>query len=158
MNEAERREFLTQFIEKVEIYEEEQANGQWLKSIEFKLPIISKDMKNSLDNGSQIETEVLLSKGIDISAGKLRVEISVEDMDLSAAHGNASYNKIKKHVYEKTGLQVSNLNIAQVKRKYGIIERENYNLPKSENTKQPNCTPEKEKAIVAALQYFKMIG
>ena len=105
-----------------------------------------------------VETVVLLSKGIDISAGKLRVEISVEDMDLSAAHGNASYNKIKKHVYEKTGLQVSNLNIAQVKRKYGIIERENYNLPKSENTKQPNCTPEKEKAIVAALQYFKMIG
>ena len=105
-----------------------------------------------------IETVVLLSKGIDISAGKVQVEFSVEDMDLSAAHGNASYNKIKKHVYEKTGLQVSNLNIAQVKRKYGIIERENYNLPKSENSKQPNCTPEKEKAIVAALQYFKMIG
>ena len=61
MNEAERREFLTQFIEKVEIYEEEQENGQWLKSIEFKLPIISKDMKISLDNGSQIETVILLS-------------------------------------------------------------------------------------------------
>ena len=60
MNEAERREFLTQFIEKVEIYEEEQANGQWLKSIEFKLPIISKDMKISMDNGSQIETVCLL--------------------------------------------------------------------------------------------------
>ena len=62
MNEAERREFLTQFIEKVEIYEEEQENGQWLKSIEFKLPIISKDMKISLDNGSQIESVCLLSK------------------------------------------------------------------------------------------------
>ena len=61
MNEAERREFLTQFIEKVEIYEEEQENGQWLKSIEFKLPIISKDMKISLDNGSQIETVCLLT-------------------------------------------------------------------------------------------------
>lgn len=62
MNEAERREFLTQFIEKVEIYEEEQANGQWLKPIEFKLPIISKDMKISLDNGSQIETICLLKR------------------------------------------------------------------------------------------------
>ena len=62
MNEAERREFLTQFIEKVEIYEEEQANGQWLKSIEFKLPIISKDMKISLDNGSQIETVCSLQR------------------------------------------------------------------------------------------------
>ena len=62
MNEAERREFLTQFIEKVEIYEEEQENGQWLKSIEFKLPIISKDMKISLDNGSQIEVCCLLEQ------------------------------------------------------------------------------------------------
>ena len=62
MNEAERRAFLTQFIEKVEIYEEEQANGQWLKSIEFNLSIISKDMRVSLDNGSQIETVVLMSK------------------------------------------------------------------------------------------------
>lgn len=41
---------------------EEQANGQWLKSIEFKLPIISKDMKISLDNGSQIETVVFLQR------------------------------------------------------------------------------------------------
>ena len=78
-------------------------------------------------NASHVETVVVLSKGIDISAGKVQVEFSVEDMDLSAAHGNASHNKIKKHVYEKTELQVSNLNIAQVKRKYGIIERENYN-------------------------------
>ena len=62
-------------------------------------------------NTVHVETIVVLSKGIDISAGKVQVEFSVEDMDLSAAHGNASYNKIKKHVYEKTGLQVSNLNI-----------------------------------------------
>ena len=128
-------------------------------------PILAVDLfprtrqKSDINLGlsNHVETIVVLSKGIDISAGKVQVEFSVEDMDLSAAHGNASYNKIKKHVYEKTGLQVSNLNIAQVKRKYGIIERENYNLPKSENSKQHNCTPEKEKAIVAALQYFKMI-
>ena len=62
MNEAERREFLTQFIEKVEIYEEEQENGQWLKAIEFKLPIISKDMKISLDNGLQIESVVVMER------------------------------------------------------------------------------------------------
>ena len=71
MNEAERREFLTQFIEKVEIYEEEQENGQWLKPIEFKLPIISKDMKISLDNGSQIEA-VGLIMGIDSLCGMFR--------------------------------------------------------------------------------------
>ena len=62
MNESERREFFTQLIEKIEIYEEEQPNGQWLKSIEFKLPIISQDMRISLDNDSQTETVVLLSK------------------------------------------------------------------------------------------------
>ncbi len=73
MNEAERREFLTQFIEKVEIYEEEQANGQWLKSIEFKLPIISKDMKIGLDNGSQIETVVLMPRVKGNQAQKLAI-------------------------------------------------------------------------------------
>ena len=110
----------------------------------------------SVSNVGNVETIVVLSKGVDISAGKVRVEFSVEDMDLSAAHGNASYNKIKKYIYEKTGLQVSSLNIAQVKRKYGIIERENYNFPKSENSRQPNCTPQKEKAILNALKFFGM--
>ena len=62
MNESERREFFTQLIEKIEIYEEEQPNSQWLKSIEFKLPIISQDMKISLDNDSQTETVVLMSR------------------------------------------------------------------------------------------------
>ena len=155
-------------LDRVEIHEKKQPNGIWVKKIRFKIPLSFPDGKvydevsfvteDSLPKETTDETVVLLSKGIDISTGKVQVEFSVEDMDLSAAHGNVSYNKIKKHVYEKTGLQVSNLNIAQVKRKYGIIERENYNLPKSENSKQPNCTPEKEKAIVAALQYFNMIG
>ena len=80
MNEAERREFLTQFIEKVEIYEEEQANGQWLKSIEFKLPIISKDMKISLDNGSQIESIALLERVSNRKAdAKVHIDVDLED-------------------------------------------------------------------------------
>ena len=58
---------------------------------------------------------------------------------------------------EHTGLKVSSLYIAQVKQKCGIIERENYNKPKSENSKQPKCPPEKEKAIIEALKYFGMI-
>ena len=97
-----------------------------------------------------VETVVLLSKGIDISAGKLRVEMSVENMDLSAAHGKTSYGEIKKHVKDKTGLNVTSLNIAQVKRKYGMIERVNHNLPRTENQRRPNCTPQKEKAILDA--------
>ena len=62
MNEAEKREFLEQLISKVEIFEERQANGQWLKSIEFKLPIIEHDMKLSLDNGDSVETVCLLER------------------------------------------------------------------------------------------------
>ena len=72
MNEAERREFFTQLIEKIEIYEEEQPNGQWLKSIEFKLPIISQDMKISLDNKlkeDQLELE-MADKILDIVGSK----------------------------------------------------------------------------------------
>ena len=100
MNEAERREFLTQFIEKVEIYEEEQENGQWLKSIEFKLPIISKDMKISLYNGSHVETVVQLSKG-NISSQNVRVEFSLEDMDMSGFRQGATYEQVQEWVQEK---------------------------------------------------------
>lgn len=107
-------------------------------------------------NASHVETVVLLSKGIDISAGKLRVEMSVEDMNLSAAHGKTSYGGIKKHVKDKTGLNVTSLNIAQVKRKYGMIERVNHNLPRTENPRRPNCTPQKEKAILDAFGNYGM--
>jgi len=105
---------------------------------------------------NDVETVVLLSKEIDISAGKLRVEMSVEDMDLSAAHGKTSYGGIKKHVKDKTGLNVTSLNIAQVKRKYGMIERVNHNLPRTENPRRPNCTPQKEMAILDAFGNFGM--
>ena len=62
MNEAEKREFLSQLVDNVQIYEERKENGQWLKSIKFKLPIIAEDMSLSLDNDAHIETVVLLSQ------------------------------------------------------------------------------------------------
>ena len=67
------------------------------------------------------------------------------------------YDEIRAYVLEHTGLKVSSLYIAQVKQKCGIIERENYNKPKSENVKQPQCPPEKEKAIKEALKHFGMV-
>ena len=84
------------------------------------------------------------------------VGLSQSGSDVLAKQGK-NYEEIIKYVSENFGLKVSNLNIAQVKRKYGIIERSNYNLPKSENSKQPQCTEEKEKAIVEAFKYFKML-
>ena len=77
--------------------------------------------------------------------------------DLTAAESKATYEEIKAYVLEHTGPKVSHLYIAQVKQKYGIIERENYNKPKSENARQPQCPPEKEKAITEALRHFGMI-
>ena len=62
MNEAEKREFLSQLVDNVQIYEERKENGQWLKSIEFKLPIIEKEFTLSLDNDAQNETVVLMSR------------------------------------------------------------------------------------------------
>ena len=78
-------------------------------------------------------------------------------MDLTAVESKETYEEIKAYVKAQTRLQVSNLYIAQVKRKYGIIERVNNNLPKSEDSRQPDCPPEKEEVIKAALKYFKMI-
>src|SRR5699024_863746 len=103
-----------------------------------------------------VETVVLLSKG-EIDSKKVRVEFSLEDMDMSGFQNDATYGQIKERVLQQTGLKVSSLYIAQIKQKHGIIERENYNKPKSENTRQPKCPPEKEAAITEALKYFGMI-
>ena len=87
----------------------------------------------------------------------IEVEINLDEMDLTAAESKATYEEIKAYVKEKTGLSVSSLYIAQVKRKCGIIERVNYNLSKAEDSRQPKCPPEKEEAIKAALEYFRMV-
>ena len=156
MEEADRREFLTHLIEMVEIYEEEQPNGQWLKSITFKLPIIPHDMEICLDNGSHAETVVLLSKGM-VDSRKVKVDFSLEDMDLSEFNGKATYEQIKAYVLEQTGLKVSSLYIAQIKKKCGLDVGENFNLAKSENARQPKCTPEKEEAIMQAFKHFGIV-
>jgi len=103
-----------------------------------------------------VETVVLLSKG-EVDSKKIRVEFSLEDMDMSEFQDGATYPQIKEYVLEHTGLKVSNLYISQIKRKCGIGVGKNYNLPKSEDSRQPQCPPEKEKAIREAMKYFGMI-
>lgn len=103
-----------------------------------------------------VETVVLLSKG-NISSQNVRVEFSLEDMDMSRFQQGATYEQIQEWVQEKYGFHVTHLNIAQVKRKHGIIERENYNKPKSPDSKQPGCPEEKTRAIEEALRYYQMI-
>jgi len=106
-------------------------------------------------NTNHVETVCLLSKLK--SSEHIDVELSMDELDLTAAEKKATYQEIKDYVLEHYGLKVSQLNIAQVKRKCGIIERENYNKPKSEDSKQPNCTQEKEDAITETLKHFGMI-
>ena len=105
---------------------------------------------------AHVETVVLLSKG-EVDSKKIRVEFSLEDMDMSEFQDGATYTQIKDYVLEHSGLKVSNLYISQIKRKCGIEVGKNYNLPKSEDSRQPMCPPEKEKAIREAFKYFGMI-
>ena len=103
-----------------------------------------------------VETVVLLSKG-EIDSKKVRVEFSLEDMDMSGFQKGATYEQIKAYVLEHTGLKVSSLYISQIKRKCGLDVGQNYNLSKKEDAKVPKCPPEKEAAIRDALKYFQMI-
>ena len=107
-------------------------------------------------NSGHVETVALLSK---LSEAKHHIEVKVDmdELDLTSAEAKATYKEIQEWVQEKYGFHVTNLNIAQVKQKHGIIERENYNKPKSENSKQPGCPEEKVKAIEDAMRHFQMI-
>lgn len=105
-------------------------------------------------NSGHVETVVLLSKLK--SADIIEVEIELDDMDLTTSESKATYAEIKQYVLDNTGVKVSQLYIAQVKRKHGIIERINYNVGDGKS-KIPQVPPEKEKAIEDALRHFKMI-
>lgn len=113
------------------------------------------DYDINLQVSSHVETVCALSK-LDVHQ-KITVDLKMDELDVTAAETKTTYEEIRSYVKEHTGLNVSHLYIAQVKQKCGIKERENYNKPKSENSRQPKCPPEKEKAIREALKHFKMI-
>ena len=124
-------------------------------------------------NTVHVETVALLSKGakgpVDLCSArteverrmvdnrKVKVDFSLEDMDLSEFKGKATYEQIKAYVLEQTGLKVSSLYIAQIKKKCGLDVGENFNLAKSENARQPKCTPKKEEAIMQAFKHFGIV-
>ena len=135
---------------------------------------LARDLKYLCENGYEIrkvravdqfgqtvhvETVVLLSKGVvdKDNFRKVKVDFSLEDMDLTELRGKATYAQVKEYILNEFGLKVSSLYIAQVKKKCGIETGENHNLPKSENAKQPQVTPEKEEAIMKAFRHFGVI-
>ncbi|MEE1003357.1 MAG: recombinase family protein, partial [Acutalibacteraceae bacterium] len=147
------------FIDSVEIFPEEQPDGRVLKSISFKFPVFYDGEDNITkicwDGETTVETVCLLSK---LNAKQhIEINLDMDELDLTDAEKKATYQEIKDYVLEHSGLKVSSLYIAQVKQMCGIIERDNYNKPKSEDAKQPQCPPDKEKAIKEALLHFGMI-
>ena len=106
-------------------------------------------------NTVHIETVVLLSQ--QKPDDTIEIDLDLDELDATSAELKATYQEIKDYVLKEFGLKVSSLYISQVKRKCGIEVGENYNLPKSENARVPQCPKEKEDAIKAALKYFAMI-
>ena len=157
INDEEKRNVVTALIKEIEIYRNDESEYP-LKRIGLNFPVFRDggEVTELLwDKGNTVETVCLLSKLQ--SKEHIEIEVKMDEMDLTAAESKATYEEIKAYVLEHTGLKVSHLYIAQVKQKYGIIEREKYNKPKSEDARQPQCPPEKEKAITEALRHFGMI-
>ena len=145
------------FIESIELYPEKKDNGRIISTIELRFPVYYDGQEGNeirMPDKNTVETCVLLSKLK--STQHIEVKIDLDEVDLTKAESKATYAEIKAYVLEKHGLKVSQLYIAQVKRKHGIIERINYNVGEGK-AKVPQVPMDKEKAIEDALRYFQMI-
>lgn len=158
MTDLEKKQFMRTFIESIELYPEKKDNGRIISKIDLRFPVYYDGQEGNeirMPDKNTVETVVLLSqqKPDDV----IEVEIELDELDLTSAESKATYAEIKDYVLKEHGLKVSRLYISQVKRKCGIEVGENYNLPKSEDSRQPQCPVEKEKAIRDALEHFGMI-
>ena len=156
--EFEQKEFMRAFIERIDLYPEKQEDGNWIRNIvfNFPVPVNGQEVKElPLETGTTLETVVLLSQLKPDDT--IEIDLDLDELDATSAELKATYQEIKDYVLKEFGLKVSSLYISQVKRKCGIEVGENYNLPKSENARVPQCPQEKEDAIKAALKYFAMI-
>ena len=122
---------------------------------ELGYPAVKSQAVDLFPRTAHVETVVLLSKLN--TKQHIEVELNLDELDLTSAESKATYDEIKAYVLEKHGLKVSSLYISQVKRKCGLDVGQNYNLSKKEDAKVPQCPPEKEAAIMAALKHFRMI-
>ncbi len=143
----EQRELYRQFIERIEVYPEEQEGGRVLKSIWFRFPVRYGE-SNTIETWIQAE-------------GKPDEEIAFvldcSEVQVTVAEAKATYAEIRAYVLEHTGMKVSSLYIAQIKRKYGIDIGIAYNKPEKNKNRVPICPREKELAIMDALKAFRML-
>ena len=172
---AEKKQFMQAFIERIDIFPERREDGNWIRNIKFQFPVpvlrdgkevvrvdgISLDKEQSdehtvtLEKFPTLETVCLLSKLN--TKQHIEVEVKMDELDLTVAESKATYDEIKTYVLENHGLKVSSLYISQIKRNCGLDVGQHYNLSKKEDAKAPQCPPEKEKAIMDALKHFQMI-
>ena len=160
MSDIEKKEFMQLFIDAIELYPEKMDDGRIIRQIDLAFPVYYEGFEGEairLLNENTVETVCLLSK-LHEAKHHVNVRLDMDEMDLTAAESKATYEEIKKYVAEyNDGMKVSNMYIAQVKRKCGIELAENFNIPRSEGAKQPQCPKEKEEAIIGALKAFQMI-
>lgn len=156
MGEDDKRKLIQNMISEVHLHPKEtwEEEKNPVKYIKYAFPVSTEVMEAMRGNLTSVETVVLLSKLK--SAKSIEVKIELDEMDLTSAESKATYEEIKQYVFDNTGLKVSQLYVAQVKRKHGLIERINYNVGNGKS-KVPQVPAEKEKAIEDALRYFKMI-
>lgn len=157
-SEVERKGFMRAFLERIDLFPEKRKDGCWIKNIvfNFPVPVNGKDVTElPLENETTIETVVCLGRELERASRHVYLDYEPSP-DMKVPH-DPTYPEIKAWVLENHGLKVSSFYISQVKRKHGLPVGENYNLAKSESVKVPICPPEKEKAIMAALEYFNMI-
>ena len=155
--EAEQKEFMKAFIERIEMFPEKRKDGSWIKKIvfNFPVPVDGEEVKElPLETETTVETVCLLVRR---NGMHINVDVNVDEM-LQEKRGQATYPQIKEYVLEQTGMKVSSLYISQVKRKCGLEVGDSYNKPKSKDAHVPQCPPDKEKAILDALRHFGMIS
>lgn len=158
MTDLEKKEFIRNFIDSIELYPDRKTDERIIRQINFKFPVYYDGDEGDqirLLNEKTVETVVLLSQ--QKPDDTIEIDLDLDELDVTSAELKATYQEIKDYVLKEFGLKVSSLYISQVKRKCGIEVGENYNLPKTENPKVPQCPKEKEEAIKAALKYFAMI-
>lgn len=153
MDEQERRQLMESLISEIHIFEERKPNGQWLKSIKFKLPIIEEDMEISLDNDTQVETVVLLSR----ETNPLTVEVRME-VETGEVKEHPTYKRIQEYVQEKYGFKVHTAYIAEVKRMVGLDMHKAPNAVEQRKHEYHPCPPEKVEAIKNVLRHFGLIS
>ncbi|MEG0109139.1 MAG: recombinase zinc beta ribbon domain-containing protein, partial [Lachnospiraceae bacterium] len=168
MNEVEKRQLIEAFISEVQVFEERQPSGQWLKSIKFKLPIIEEDVSIGLDNETHVETVVLLSHkkpdshiNVKVEFGEGEGKVPLDSISKRAENykpkERVTYKMIKKYVEEKHGFKVHTAYIAEVKRDLGLLMYDAPNAVEELKNPRKHPTPVQVDAIKDALKYFEVI-